>query len=164
MACPLCVLVWIGLKERSTLSQTAGLHFVISAKPTFDHHGCNSVFLGADSGSAIAALLSNEMMHPKAAPLFEHAHGCAALSSFSCCFAPSFTYLCQLLLPIFVPKNHHKIGSTSQRSHSLFYCQEFPSHHNHDIFQMSNLFLSLSPRSLSILGLVPTTPAVRNRC
>ena len=29
----------------------------------------------AESVSAMAALLSNEMTHPKAAPRFEHAHG-----------------------------------------------------------------------------------------
>ena len=76
----------IGLKDPRTLSKIAGLHLAISAKPNLVHPGCNSVFVGVVSESAIAALLGVVIMQLKAAPLFEHVHGCAAPSSFSCFF------------------------------------------------------------------------------
>ena len=110
-------------------TQIIGLHLAISAMSSFETPGWISV--GVDSTSAVAALFSSATMHPKAAPRFEHAHGCAELSSFSRCFATNPS-LCFRGL---VSYNHDQVCSSSKRSHLLFQQQQLSSYQYHDVIQ-----------------------------
>ena len=83
--------------------------------------------------SSVAALLSNERMQPKAAPLPEHVHGRCNPHAFSCCFEihPNF---CELCPPRCVTEDDDKVCA-------IFEC--LSRHHEHNIFQVirRSLFL-----------------------
>ena len=118
----------------------------------------------AESVSVMAALLSNDMTHPQAAPRFEDAHGCAVLSSFSCCFAlqPSQTSanLCFQLLSRRITTNF----APQRNAHTFCFIVRLSQAIMMTTSSKWVNCLFLRSCSLGSFGLVPGTSCIRHWC